>query len=58
MQEGDLNLVLARFKDGLAGLTLTMGLGGFWVRQELNQWPITSEQADKVLAAMQQSVVA
>lgn len=52
MTEQQLNDVLTRFAEGRAGVTLTLALEGCWLMQELNQWPITGDQADKVLTAM------
>jgi hypothetical protein len=52
MPESELNRALTRFADGGAGLTLAVSKYGFWLRQGIYQWPITSDQADRVLTAM------
>ena len=52
MPEDDLNRVLTSFAEGRAGLQLTMSREGFVLGQGIQQWSITSEQADKVLIAM------
>ena len=58
LPEADLNLALNEFADGRRGLTLTMSKDGYWLRQGMSQWPITSDQADKVLTAMRAMRVA
>lgn len=58
MPEDKFNHALTRFADGRAGLTLTMSKDGFWLRQGVDQWPISGEQVDKVLIAMRSMRVA
>ena len=51
MTRQELHSALDKFAGGVA-LTLTMSIGGCWLRVGDEQWEITTEQADNVIVAM------